>query len=109
MKILAVFFVLLVFPSPTYSQAKRIYTRTLGYKPDAGFLPDSETALSVGKLIIERIYPGDKGKFLYTAELTKEGVWLIKSRFLDTTLVGGGPYLELLKSDSRVIKLVHGM
>lgn len=72
------------------------------------FVPNAETARKVAEAIWLPIY----GKQIYedtpfVAKLNSSNVWVVEGTLKDG-LVGGVPYIEIEKSDCKILKVDHG-
>jgi hypothetical protein len=78
------------------------------YKPDAGYVPDSKTAIKIAVAVWEPIY-GEKEiakEKPYHATLTN-GVWTVGGTFHGSGF-GGVAVAEISKGDARVLRVSHG-
>lgn len=93
---------------------KIIYKRIDAYPEDPlpnDLVPNKETAIKIAEAIWFPIY----GKKIYnekpfTAELTNSGIWIVKGTLKDLNLgaKGGVAYIEIQKSDCKILKIHHG-
>jgi hypothetical protein len=72
-----------------------------------GFVQDPKTAIKVAEAIWLPIY----GKLIYkykpfVANLKDDKVWIVEGTVKEEK--GGGPYMEIQKSDCKVLKVVFG-
>ncbi|MNT94770.1 hypothetical protein D3C72_2365260 [compost metagenome] len=74
-------------------------------------VPNKETAIKIAEAIWLPIY----GKKIYnekpfTTELTSSGIWIVKGTLkdLDIGAKGGVAYIEIQKSDCKILKIYHG-
>jgi hypothetical protein len=77
------------------------------YAPSDGFVPNQETAIKIAEAIWFPIY-GDE---IYTrkpfkATLKADSIWVVQGTL--TKGKGGVPYIEMQKSDCRILKVTHG-
>ena len=77
------------------------------YIPKSGFVPNKTTAIKIAEAIWlpiygERIYK----KKPYTVKL-ENGVWIIEGT-LPRNSKGGVPYIEIQKTDGKILKVMHG-
>jgi hypothetical protein len=78
------------------------------YKPDAGYVPDTKTAIKIAVAVWEPIY-GEKqiaSEKPYNAVLTN-GVWTVQGS-LPKDWVGGVAIAEIVKDDGRILRVSHG-
>ncbi|MBN2007788.1 YbbC/YhhH family protein [candidate division KSB1 bacterium] len=78
-----------------------------GIRPKDGFVPDKDTALKIAEVIWLPIY----GKSIYdskpfTAKLKNDSVWIVEGTLPDDW-DGGVPYIEIQKSDCKILKVYH--
>ncbi len=76
--------------------------------PKNGFVPDEATAINIAEAIWLPIY----GKSIYNekpfhAKLYKGTVWVVEGT-LPVNMLGGTAYIEINKSDCRILKVTHG-
>lgn len=79
---------------------------TKGYSPKDGFIPDKETAISVAKIVLIKIYGKEvlsQRPFLVTL---KNNIWIIEGH-LEKDMDGGVAYIEIDKQTGQIIKVVH--
>jgi hypothetical protein len=78
-----------------------------GYVPKSGFVPNKTTAIKIAEAIWLPIY-GERiyRKKLYTVKL-ENGIWIIEGT-LPPNSKGGVPYIEIQKTDGKVLKVMHG-
>ena len=71
-----------------------------------GYVPDKETAIKIAEAIWQPIY-GDKinNSRPFVAEL-KGKVWVVQGTLHSQK--GGVPYIEIQKSDCKILKMYHG-
>lgn len=94
--------------TPSQSQTKPKSESNHNFKPSAGYVPDSQTAIALAVAIWTPIY-GDgeiKKQKPYKAEL-REGTWYV-SGSLKKGWHGGVAEAEIRKDDARVIRVTHG-
>jgi len=79
-----------------------------GYIPKDGFVPTKLTAISIAEAIWLPIY-GDEieQKKPFVARLQGDTIWIIEGSLPKGTL-GGVPYIEIRKSDCKILKVTHG-
>jgi len=75
--------------------------------PKEGAVPDAKTAIKVAEAIWLPVF-GDKiyKNKPFKANL-KDSVWIVEGS-LPVGYKGGTPYIEIQKSDCRVLKITHG-
>ena len=78
------------------------------YTPEAGFVPDANTAIMIAEAVWLPIY----GKAVLTkkpfeARLIDGGVWVVEGS-LPKGMEGGVPYIEISKLDGRILEVTHG-
>jgi len=79
-----------------------------GYIPKAGFVPNETTAIKIAIAVLIPIY-GDEilNNKPYKIKL-KGGVWYIEGSLPANFTLGGVPYIEIQKSDGKILKVMHG-
>jgi len=92
--------------APLWSQQS--YLDTKGYVPPEGFVPNETTAIKVAQAVLETIYGKKDLDFVQPlkAELVNQTLWVVRGSLPKGTL-GGTPYIEIQKSDGKVLKVVH--
>jgi len=78
------------------------------YKPEAGYVPDAETAIKIAVAVWSPIY-GKKyiaSEKPYNAVLTN-GVWIVQGS-LPKGSVGGVAVAEIAKDDGKILRVSHG-
>ena len=71
------------------------------------YVPDSATAIKIAEAIWYAIYgPSIYQEKPYYAEL-KNNIWIVRSSMGD--VLGGSAYIEIQKSDCKILKVTHGM
>lgn len=93
---------------------KIVYKRIDSYPDDplpSDLVPNKETAIKIAEAVWLPIY----GKKIYnekpfTAELTSVGIWIVKGTLQNANLgaKGGVAYIEIQKSDCKILKIYHG-
>lgn len=80
----------------------------VSFKPDAGYVPDAETAIKIAVAVWEPIYGAKEiaGEKPYHASL-KDGVWTVEGS-LPKNYVGGVASAKIAKSDGRILAVIHG-
>ncbi len=71
------------------------------------YVPDKATAIKIAEAIWVPIY----GKKIFNnkpfiAELRNDGVWIVEGTLKSGK--GGVPYIEIQKSDCKILKVIHG-
>lgn len=80
----------------------------INFVPANGFVPNEKTAIKVAEAIWVPIYGTQVlNKKPYEAELKGDTVWVIQGTLPETDL-GGVPYIEIRKSDCKILKVSHG-
>jgi hypothetical protein len=78
------------------------------YKPEAGYVPDADTAIEIAVAVWEPIYGREQiaGEKPFTA-LLQNGVWIVEGS-LPPRIKGGVARAEIAKDDGRVLRVTHG-
>jgi hypothetical protein len=82
-----------------------------GFRPKAGFVPDSATAIRIAIAVLIPIYGEDlvNSEKPYTATL-KDGVWEVAGSLPGSekgTVVGGVAIVRIAQKDGRVLYFLH--
>jgi hypothetical protein len=78
-----------------------------GYIPEKGFVPDEATAIKIAEAILIPIYGSEIYKEEpFNAILKDSTVWIIEGTLHAD--VGGVAYIEIRKSDCKILKVKHG-
>ena len=78
------------------------------YKPDAGYVPDGQTAIKIAVAVWEPIYGVEKiAKEKPFHGYLKNGVWYVNGSLPDGWL-GGVAEAEIAKDDGRILRISHG-
>jgi hypothetical protein len=78
------------------------------YKPEAGYVPDKDTAIRIAVAVWEPIYGKEQiaGEKPYVATLT-ENVWTVRGS-LPEGCVGGVAEIDIRKDDGCILRVTHG-
>jgi hypothetical protein len=84
------------------------YKSDIAYKPKEGFVPNKETAIKIAEAIWLPIY-GDRiyKRKPFVAELKNGKTWIVQGT-LPKGWDGGTPYIEIQKSDGKILLVMHG-
>lgn len=78
------------------------------YVPKDGYVPNQETAIKIAEAIWLPIYGDDVEKSKpFVAHLTSSGIWIVEGT-LPPGYLGGIPYIEIRRSDCKILKVTHG-
>ena len=78
------------------------------YVPDAGFVPDEQTAIQIAAAVLTPIYGEEAVKHQRSFAATlKDGVWTVVGA-LPHGAVGGVAPVEMSSKDGRVLRVTHG-
>lgn len=78
-----------------------------------GYVPNKETAIKIAEAIWLPIY-GEKiyQEKPFKAVLVKDSIWIVTGTLKDPgdgkDIVGGTAYIEIQKSDCKILKVIHG-
>jgi NTF2 fold immunity protein len=77
------------------------------FKSEKDFVPDKATAIKIAEILWLNVY-GDRiyEKKPFTAKLKNGKIWVVQGTLHAD--VGGVPYIEIQKSDCKVLKMSHG-
>ncbi|PTS99418.1 hypothetical protein DBR27_13580 [Flavobacterium sp. HMWF030] len=116
-KILLAFILLLINYqlSAQEKDEKRIVYERVDTHPDDplpnNLVPNKQTAIKIAEAIWLPLY-GNKiyNEKPFVAELSASGVWIVKGTLKDLDLgaKGGVAYIEIQKSDCKILKIYHG-
>jgi hypothetical protein len=78
------------------------------WKLKDGYIVDSESAIKLAEIVWLNVY-GSKIKYNkpFKAILKDGKIWVVEGTLSDNTL-GGVPYIEIQKSDGKILKVTHG-
>lgn len=80
----------------------------VNWKVEDGYVPDEKSAIKIAEIVWLNIYGTDiDNNKPFTATLTNGNIWVVKGSLNKNTL-GGVPYMEIQKSDGRILKVTHG-
>lgn len=104
LKLLFTISLILITSAAVYAQE----TQKHNYKPEQGYVPDTETAISIAVAVWTPIYGKEKieSEKPYKAVL-KDGIWYVEGS-LPESWVGGVAEAEIAKDDGRVLRISHG-
>jgi hypothetical protein len=72
------------------------------------YVPNEETAIKIAEAIWYPIYGKDiLDKKPYVAKLIDNKIWVVR-RTMPDDYIGGVPYIEIQKSDCKILKVTHG-
>jgi hypothetical protein len=78
------------------------------FTPDDGCVPDSATAIRIAEAVWLPIYgEGIYDRRPFSAELILDSVWAVAGS-IPANMLGGVPYIEIQKSDGRILGVGHG-
>jgi len=79
-----------------------------GYNPKLGFVPDKATAIKIAISIWTPIYGDEVLKNKPYKVVLKKGIWFVEGSLPANFTLGGVPYIEIQKTDGKIIKVMHG-
>jgi hypothetical protein len=72
-----------------------------------GYVPNKETAVKIAEAIWLPIYGSKIYNYTpFIAELKNDNIWIVRGTL--KTEKGGVPYIEIQKSDCKILKVIHG-
>jgi len=79
------------------------------YIPQQGFVPDEATAIRIAEAVLFPVYGADqiKREEPFTVTL-QDDIWTIEGKTLPRDVVGGVVFLQISKTDARVVRMTHG-
>ena len=115
-RVLAVFLVMVILTVASLAQQPGHTSRSSGYRPKAGYVPDSETAIKIAEAVLVPVY-GEKqirSEEPFVAEL-KGDVWTVGGTLrcpdgkggFTTDCEGGTAVVKLSKTNGRVLFMLH--
>lgn len=80
------------------------------YKPEAGVIPDSITAVSIAEILLVKIYGREQiNEEMPLTALLKDGYWIVYGNFpYEPGAKGGVAEIVLKKDNGEVINISHG-
>jgi len=79
-----------------------------GYIPKDGFVPNENTAIKIAIAIWTPIYGDGVLKNKPYKVILKKGVWFVEGSLPENFTLGGVPYIEIQKTDGKILKVMHG-
>jgi len=79
-----------------------------GYIPKDGFVPNQVTAIKIAIAVWTPIYGAEISKNTPFKIKLKNGVWYIEGSLPANFTLGGVPYIEIQKTDGKILKVMHG-
>jgi hypothetical protein len=90
---------------------------TQSYKPEAGYVPDSDTAIRIAEAVLAPVYGKNQieSERPFGARL-KNGVWTVSGTLHcagakdspSAYCTGGVAVVEISKDDGRILSMIHG-
>lgn len=87
-----------------FSQTRKGFS----YQPKQGLVPDEQTAIKIAEAIWYPIY-GEKilkENKPYDVTLQGDSLWIVVG-YLEEGSSGGVPYIHIIKSDCRIVRVYH--
>ena len=79
------------------------------YVPQQGFVPDEATAIRIAEALLFPVYGADQIKREEPFRVTlQDDIWTIEGKTLPRDVVGGVVFLQISKTDARVVRMTHG-
>ena len=79
------------------------------YTPTQGFVPDEATAVRIAEAVSFPVYGEESIKREEPFRVTLEDdIWTIEGKPLPRDVVGGIVFLQIAKTDARVMRMTHG-
>jgi len=83
------------------------YSNFNGYFPKDGLVPTADIAFQIAEPILNKIYGREKIENEKPFSINLENdIWIIEGH-LNRDLLGGVAYMEIQKSDGRILKVIH--
>lgn len=78
------------------------------YDPELdGFVPNEATAIKIAEAIWLPVFGDEISNYKpYQAQLKDGKVWVVRGKLISG--LGGVPYIEIQKSDCKILKISHG-
>jgi len=78
------------------------------WKPQDGYVSTEASAIKIAEAVWLNVYgPKIEGDKPFKAQLIKGKVWVVEGTF-NSDGFGGVPYIEIQKSDGKILKVIHG-
>lgn len=78
------------------------------WKPIAGYIPNETSAIKMAEIVWLNVYgPKINDEKPFQAKLKNDKVWIVEGT-LDKNMLGGVAYIEIQKSDGKILKVIHG-
>ena len=89
---------------PNYNDSHKYYDRK------NGLVPDKVTAEKIAEIILVNVYGEEVKKQKPFIVTLKDNVWIIQGRwnYKNKNTAGGVAYMEIQKSDCKILKIIHG-
>lgn len=78
------------------------------WKPQDGYVTNEASAIKIAEAVWLNVYgPKIQGDKPFKAKLINGKVWVVEGTF-NSDGFGGVPYIEIQKSDGKILKVIHG-
>ena len=78
------------------------------WKPEDGYISNETSAIKVAEVVWLNVYgPEIENDKPFKAKLKDGKIWIVEGT-LDPNKLGGVPYIEIQKSDGKILKVIHG-
>lgn len=78
------------------------------WKPEDGYISNESSAIKLAEIVWLNVYGSDiNNDKPFKAKLKDGKVWIVEGT-LNSNGFGGVPYIEIQKSDGRILKVIHG-
>lgn len=81
-----------------------------GWKYEDGYVPNEASAIKIAEIVWLNVY-GEEiyGEKPYSARLKDSKIWIVQgTRISGGYALGGVAYIEIQKSDGKILKVIHG-
>jgi hypothetical protein len=93
---------------PNFRLTSEDYKETTAYIPDDGYVPNAEIAYKIAEIVLLQIYGIERinNQKPFSINLFR-GVWVIEGNLNCIGCDGGVAYIEIQKSDGKILKVIH--
>jgi hypothetical protein len=80
----------------------------VNWKPEDGYISNESSAIKLAEIVWLNVYgTGINDNKPFKAKLKDGKVWIVEGTFHNNGF-GGVPYIEIQKSDGKILKVIHG-
>jgi hypothetical protein len=109
-KVFNLFFSFLLIVLPCLTSCINSNETNIHWKPQDGYIPNESSAIKVAEIVWLNIYGSEiNDEKPFTAKLQDGKVWIVEGSFNGGKHAKGGvAYIEIQKSDGKILKVTHG-